>query len=419
MRVLKSKSLQNIGIYLVANVIAKFIPLLLMPIITKFLAPEEYGKWSIFSTILLFSIPFIGLLLKNQITRKYYKLSKEKLGELIYNILIINVFLTVLAFLVIYILTFSDKNFITTHYLYVIPFMALFITTKEYFLTILRYEKRPALYGFFEITSSVVSYAIAILLIIQYNHKWEGLLIGSVFASMLMACFAFLYLLKKKYINFSFNASYIMSSLKIGLSLLPHAIGGSAIAISDRLILKKMLDVEIVGIYTIGYALGMTAQIVVDAFNKTWGPWIYEQLAQITDKKKKQIVKFTYIYYILLPFLWIGVCATGYIYMKWFINPKYHAALPVIYWSAGAAIIRGFYVAVFPYMTHLGKTIIYPVTTLFAALFNIVLTIYLVKINGMVGAAQATAAAFFLMFVSVFTYSQKNYPMPWLTFKKR
>lgn len=416
--VYKNKEIKNIGIYFITNIIAKLIPFFLLPIITRYLVPAEYGKWSIFSAILTFAVPFISVVLKYQIARKFYTLSKKKFGELVFNVIFVNVTLSVLALVIVYLLTIFDNNFITLHYLYLIPIIALLTIIKEYFLTILRYEKKPALYGFVQISSSVILYAIAVLSITQYNYKWEGMLLGSIASSILMTSGAFIYLLKREYIHISFNVSSIKDSLKIGLPLVPHAIGGSIIAMSDRLILINMLDVEAVGIYATGYSLGMTAQIAVDSFNKTWGPWIYEQLAKITDEKKKRIVKFTYIYYILLFILWSIVCILGYIYMIWFINPEYHEAIPVIYWAAGAAVIRGLYIAVFPYMAYMGKTIIYPIATGLSAVVNISLTIYLVNINGMVGAAQATAASFLLMFMLLFIYSQKKYPMPWFTFNK-
>ncbi|MHA1540133.1 MAG: lipopolysaccharide biosynthesis protein [Alphaproteobacteria bacterium] len=416
--ILKNKSIQHLSIYFMTSIFGKMIPFLLLPLITKKLMPAEYGKWSIFSSVLVFSIPFTSLLLRNQITRTYYTVYKEKLAKIIYNIILINAVFTLILFLATALFAFYGNQFVTAHALYYIPLLAFLTCLKEYFLTLLRYEKRPFIYGIYEISSTLILYAMAILLILGLQYQWKALLIGSIASHIFVSFVACFYMIKKSYIKADFSLPYIKDSLKIGLPLLPHAIGGAVIGMSDRIILERMLSVEIVGIYAIGYSLGMTAQIVVDAFNKTWGPWLYEQLAQITHEKKRRIIRLTYLYYLMLPLLFTGVCIVGHFYILYFIDPQYHQALPVLYWAAGAAVIKGFYVAIFPYMTHLGKTIIYPIATGIAGIANIVLTIYLIEINGMIGAAQATAAAFLLMFLMLFIYTQKKYPMPWLNFKK-
>ena len=70
-------------------------------------------------------------------------------------------------------------------------------------------------------------------------------------------------------------------------------------------------------------------------------------------------------------------------------------------------------------MTYIGKTVIYPLVTVSSALINVIFTIFLIKTNGMVGAAQATFISYVFTFVALLLYSNKYYPMPWLFFLQK
>jgi len=421
---LKKNSLLNhftfhFGIYFTSTIISKIIPFLLLPIITKILIPAEYGKWSVFSSILAFTVPFAGLMMRYHIARSYYKLSREKIGELLSNVIFITLISSICIFLLSVIFSLFYKGFFMDYRIYLIPLLAFLTCISEYFTTILRYEKKPILYAVFELSGTLILWIIAVALIISDIMKWEGMLAGSVLSAFLITVFSLMYFKKNGFLIFKFSKEAVESALKIGIPLLPHAAAASVIAMSDRLILVKMTTTEIVGIYSVGYALGMTVNIFIEAFNKNWGPWIYEKLTDTSEETKILIVKNTYIFIAVLTAAFIAVCAGGNLYITFFIDIKYHAAVPILYWAALSAFFRGLYIAIFPYMTHLGITYIYSVITVTSGIINIILTVILVRYFGMIGAAQATAAAFFLMFFLLFIFSNSRFPMPWLFFLKR
>src|SRR5690606_10190492 len=95
------------------------------------------------------------------------------------------------------------------------------------------------------------------------------------------------------------------------------------------------------------------------------------------------------------------------------VDEKYYAASDFILWVALGYAIRGVYQVFFPYLVHVNKTRFLAVCTIVAALVNILLNYFLIKAFGSIGAAYATAVAFFVSAVLVFWYQQKYYPMPW------
>jgi len=86
------------------------------------------------------------------------------------------------------------------------------------------------------------------------------------------------------------------------------------------------------------------------------------------------------------------------------VNQEYSSATQVIFWLSLAFIFRGWYQLFFNVIVHYGKTTIFIYITFGSAILNVILNYYLIHLNGMVGAAQATAIAFFIMFLSTKVY---------------
>jgi O-antigen/teichoic acid export membrane protein len=412
---------QHIGIYFLSSGTGKLISFLALTLITLYLTPTEYGKWSMYLTLLAFIPPITGLMLNYHIARCYFKYSQTDLAKLIFNVLVINTLNSGVIFIILLLTEFYKTELwgIETYLLLYIPFLALNVNLKDIVTLIFRYKKKPSYYAIYEIGDTALSTSISLLFLIIFHWGWKSMLVGVLVSGITLNIFSFYYLLSHKYLKVSFDKNIIKEALKIGLPLVPHSFGGVVIMISDRFILEHLTSLTTVGIYSLGYTLGSTLQFFATAFNKAWSPWLYEKLAQeLNPAQKKNVVKYTYIYFAGLTAISLLLMLGCYIYISYFIDVKYHPAIPVALWVTLAVLCQGLYFAIFPYMTHLGKTGIYPITTASAAIINIVLTILLVKWYGMVGAAQATFVSFFFIFIVIFLYSNKHFPMPWLNFAR-
>jgi len=65
------------------------------------------------------------------------------------------------------------------------------------------------------------------------------------------------------------------------------------------------------------------------------------------------------------------------------------------------------------YIFYLKKTHKLVSITFFSGFLHIVLSYFLIKENGPIGAAQATTISFFVTFILVWILSSKLYSMPW------
>jgi len=102
--IFKHKLFKNTFIYTGSNVINKAIPFFLLPIVTRYLTPTDYGIVATFNVLLAVMVVFVGLSMHGAINVNYFKLTKEELREYIGNVFIILFTNFILIFIIVFFL---------------------------------------------------------------------------------------------------------------------------------------------------------------------------------------------------------------------------------------------------------------------------------------------------------------------------
>jgi O-antigen/teichoic acid export membrane protein len=418
---LKDRLFRGFAIYLGSSIVNKAIPFLLLPVLTKYLSTEEYGILAIYQVMISFGMPIIGMNMQNNITRNFFRESKDFLGRMVFNILIVLWFSSTIFLIVIALyISFGGEQFsIPQRWLYALPLIGLMNMVNSLNLTILRNTKKALEYGAFEITKTAFDLSITIILIVIYTYGWEGRATGILAGTLVMGMVSLYRIWQSGYLHFEIDFSQLKSILTVSLPLIPHALGGVIITLSDRIFINQMVSTSAVGVYTVGYQFGMIMLLVITAFNRTWSPWMYELLAEDTEENKKTIVKATYLVGGGFVILALAITGIAYFLLPFMTAENYHGGTVYVIWIAMGYAFNGMYTLVFPYGVHVGKTSYLGITTFSAAIVNLIANYYLISINGALGAAQATLISYIIMFGSVWWYSNKLFPMPWFNSFKR
>lgn len=421
MKYIKSWStlFQGFIVYLGTSVLNKAIPFFLLPILTNYLTTEEYGILAIYQVLISIGLPLVGLNMGNVITRNFFSKSKEFIASMLFNLFVVLTVSSTIFLIVIsgYLLAGGSQFSIPQKWLYVLPVIAFMNMVNNFNLTILRNRKRAAEYGAFEISRTVVDLSLTILLIVFYSYGWEGRATGILVGSLFIGIISVFRIWQSGYLLFEFDTTQIKEILKISLPLIPHVLGGVIITLSDRIFIDLMVGTSAVGIYTVGYQFGMIMILVVTAFNKTWSPWMYELLAEEKEENKFTIVKSTYL--VSGGFIMLALVVTGisHYLLPFMTAEEYHDGFVYVIWIALGYAFFGMYSLVFPYGVYIGNTKYLGVITFSAACLNLVLNYNLILLNGTIGAAQATLVSYAFLFLVLFWYSNKLYPMPWFKIK--
>jgi len=411
----RSRVLKGFGVYFVSSAVNQALPFLLLPVMTRYLSPTEYGVVAIYQTLISFTIPLAGMNIHQNVTRNFFRVGRGELAGIVGNIVCILVGTATLLLLAISVyLLFRPTLFgIPARWLYTLPLVAFANMVNQSNLVILRNGGRAALYGGFEIGKTALNLVVSLLLVVVIPLGWEGRATGVLSASVVFGIVGLFHMARTGYVRWEISRSRVRELLAISLPLIPHGIGGVTMAVVDRLFLNQMAGKDAVGIYSVGYAFGSLTLLVTESFNKVWSPWMYEQLADITDEKKRRIVRFTYLYKGGVVLLAVAVTAASYVVLPIMVAEPFHAATSVVFWVALGYAVRGMYTMFFPYLLHVGKTRYFAVVTLGAGAVNAGANYLLIPINGIVGAAQATLISWVVMYLAVWWYSARLYPMPW------
>ena len=97
---------KNILIYGVLNALKSLVPLLMLPILTRYMSIEDFGVLSLIETNILFLMPFILLNINSAINVEYHHLSRYELKQYITN----SITLSMLSFLFCSLIFFLFKS---------------------------------------------------------------------------------------------------------------------------------------------------------------------------------------------------------------------------------------------------------------------------------------------------------------------
>ncbi len=400
------KIIKNSFIYLGTELVNKAIPFLLLPLITKYLTPVEYGIFGMYQVVLAFMAPFVSMSLDLNITKNFFKISKKELTKILNSIVLILHINLFLSLLIVTLITYFFHNpfAIPDRILFIIPIIIYVQTINTFNLVFLRNEENAFHYGIIQILITSLHFLVALVLLIFLQCGWRSLVYGLLSAHLVVSFYS-LYMLKKIH-KLDLKHFYALKNIyKVSFPLVFHMLGGSIIFLSDRIFIKQINGLEDVGLYSVGSQFGMITMIVINAIVMALNPWIYRKLANgdedLIDKS----------YYIMTGFLFLGIVLwiLSTLLFPYVVDEKYKPALNVVFWISMAYVARGWYQIFYNFIIYLNQTRVIMYITLSAGIINILLNYFLIRINGIEGAAQATLIAFLLMFIFCWFYVKRHY----------
>jgi O-antigen/teichoic acid export membrane protein len=389
----------------------KFIPFLLLPILTHYISPEGYGIISIIQIIISFFTVIISLNFNGAYLRYYYKLIKKEQNKLLFNIIIFTVInfisITVISFLILLFghLSFIDIFDIDNMWLYIALVISFSNSIMAMILINFQIDNNPIKYSLITISYSIVNICFSLLLIVYFNYGWEGRILGILISSILLLIITFIGYKKENSLNLdNYNKDYKNKIYKFGLPLLPHALSGLILVSVDKLFLNNMIGLSSVGIYAVAYQFAMIISIVASSINNAWSPYFFKNMENRNISISLLIRKMIYIAIILFIIVLLLILASKWLILNFF-NVKYHEAIQYIAIIAWGHFFEGLYVILSNFILFYHKNIYLSYLTIFAVFINIILNIVFINSMGIYGAALATLISYFIYFVIVILYT--------------
>ncbi len=417
-KILKSSLIKASSIYTLTSFFNALIPFILLPILTRYLTPEDYGIISMFGMLLTFIGVILGLNVHGAINRVFFE-QNINFKEYIFNCLLILISTSFVSLILIciFINPISKLSSISNLWILIAVISSFFQFVYLSLLSIYRSQMQAKKFAFFQILQSLINSLLTIILIIIYKKGWNGRLISQSIAIIFTGIFS-LYIIMKHWVKKTINLDYIKHSLKYSVPLIPQSLGGMLIMLPSRFIITNLIGLKATGIYTVGLQIGSIIGLFADAFNKAYSPWLFEKLNKSNKVIKLKIVKFTYLYIILILLFAIFLSIISPLIGKYFLGKSFNESTNIIFFIALGASFHGMYYMFVNYLFYVYKTNISAVITIVCGLLNIPTTYFFTKKFNIMGSAITYCLIYFIMFILTFLMSNKEYKMPWFWWKK-
>ena len=406
--------IKSFGIYTIAKVINSCIPFFLLPVMTAYLSPADYGTISMITTIAAFALPFVSLRVDDAIVRRYYY-KNENIAQYIGNCLIIVgiAFFLITIFLGGFSSYVSKWSEVPQFIIWFIPLYCLFSFFKNIMLFYWQVNCQPVKYGLFSILLTLLEVSIAIVLVVYVGMNWMGRAVSLFTAGLIATLFTIAFFLKHKMIDLTINHQKMSHALKYGAGLIPAGIGASLMMLSNRFFLTEMISIDETGLYGVATSFASIMSFITLSFNNAFVPWLFEKLNKKDNRTNRNIVGISYIYMVSLFVIGALLYLAIRFIFPFFVNSSFDGAMKYIPLLLLGYTFQGCYFMVTNYIMYAEKTYYTAIITIVCGLISIALNYLLINAFGAIGAALAFAITFGVFFLSTWIVANRVYPMPW------
>jgi len=416
---LNKKLISNINGYILYTVISSVIPFLLMPILTRYLSPEQYGMITMFAVYTAIIGSIIGFSTLTAFIKIYYS---EKYKNRVY--LSTSILISLLSSLVIFLLIYIAGHYLVTLYefkvwwLYTGIALVFFENVISVQTLLFRMESKVFKFGLFELSRILLRSVITIFFVIYLNFGEDGPILSNLIAASIFVIISIYILYKNKSISFYPRYDYAKHALSFGVPLTPHVLFGTLSTTIDKIVIVAMISKAELGVYAIGFAIGGIIKALEGSIYMAYQPWFFKEMSKGVPSKKeiKRSNLLIMIGLFISSFLVIIVSNN---FLHYYVGSQFVRAVEIVPWIAIAFSINGAYTMANQIVLYKNKTGMISVITIFTVILGIFINYILIGQNGMVGAAQAMLLIISIRAIIMLVYSNKLYCMEWFQFIKK
>ena len=412
--------------YLAGNLFNKILLIVFLPIFTAFLIPEEYA---LYTNYLIF-IAFAGLFYLSGLTQSlfsyFYKEDTQQyrytlINSILRTVIFVGLIISVVIVLfrdrfTIWITGSSETSSAMIFIVLIIFFEAIYTIT----LSIVNIMERSEIYAGLGAVKNIVLLVLFVFGAILNQFGLEQILwymLVSAGISGILSAFVLSKILREFQTEMAkrFSWEIMKPVLRFGIIMIPGTLGFLTLRVADRYMLTHFSEGALydVGIYAVGYRIGMIMQFLVSAVSLVYFP--YAMKTADTEKAKASFRKI-YNYFLLFgAMLGTLVILFSNEIFRVFIDAKYFSAVSIVFVGVISVFLHGVFNIInlgFYVRQKAGKIAIAVVS---GAVINIVLNYFLIPKYGIIGAGTASILAYIyivlLNFVAVRKVFVTNYSL--------
>jgi O-antigen/teichoic acid export membrane protein len=389
----------SLAAYQLADIVSKFIAVILLPVYTRYINPAGYGVVELLANGVIFVSIVVRFGMIEAFLRFYFTdsdperrdaLARRTLGFLLIATTILAVVLAVLAGPVSrVVLGYRDA---TTMRVAVLGLWSF--TNLELAYGLLRVDERLRLYAVASVGNVLLTVAGSLVLVVGLGDGARGLLLANYGASTVVL-FSLWYALRHRLRTRGGRAERMSVLLRFGLPTVPAEASVYALSIVDRYYIFHDRSQSLAGLYSIAVKLAGAVAFIVRAFQYAWPPLAY---SVSDDAEAGRLYGLVTTYYLLVSG-WVvaGLALLGRWILRLLAAPAYFGAYRALPWVALGWALYGLWVVFLVVAGRANVTTRNFPASLAGLTANIVLLLVLVPSLGLAGAGIALCGAYVVM----------------------
>jgi O-antigen/teichoic acid export membrane protein len=411
---LKHLSKQTL-IYGLGDAATRAAGLILLPIYTRILSPQDYGKLSMVLLVSTVCSMILEFGLRSAFFRFYFQSEEAAVRRRLTGTTLIFLLVSSVAILLPLILLASRIDLPVFKEPTLLPLIQIALIGTFFDLgsvvpfAIFRAEQRATQYAVLSMARFFINTTLNIIAVVVLG--WGVL--GVIYASLLTSALFFLicFLLTLRSIEWAIDLNLLKQLLAFGLPLVPAYLGGWALTFSDRFYLERYTDLSQVGVYAIGYSIAGILNMLMGWFNTAWLPYAYS-VSSKPDAPAFYSRIFTYALTLFTLFA-LGLTVFSSEVLHLLATPSYYGAARVVPFIALAYLFYEMNYLIAMGLDLTGKTSYYVVIVGIGAGANLALNFLLIPRFGMMGAAVSTCLSYMLLPIIAYAIVRRFYPVPY------
>lgn len=387
--------------------------LVLIPVLTRAFTPIQFGLWDVTMTFFILTTMVASLALEPALAAFYFETEDIAQRRIVASTSVhFRVLFSVLLAGSIFVLAPQLSRLIfgtPEHAVYfrIVAGAAPFFLIVNIFKQLFRIDFAPGKFNVVAVGNAALYIALGVFLVMRMDMGVSGILLALLAAAVCFSCVGGL--LSWRLLSFEFSSSTLRDMLAFSLPLLPYLLGYWIIDFSDRYFLTKLTTLEQVGIYSVGARISAIVALFATSFQMAWGPYALSFQHEPDAKERYS----RGLFFFLLAALTVGTAIVVFARPILIVltQPRYYGAEKVVGLLVLATIIHGAFLVISIVLMITKKTSLASVAILVGAGINLALNLLLIPRFGMVGAAVATVASYFVAVLLLYRFAQKHYPV--------
>jgi len=398
--------------YTASSVLSKLIAVALLPLYTRYLAPDDYGAAEVLIVAVIATSIVIRLGVIEALLRFYYARGEDP--DEVVRTGFASLFWTATAGLAIalplagpiseLLLDRSDPGLAR------IAIFGLWVFTMyEFMLALFRLDERAKAFLAFTVSNVLVTIPITVWLVVFEEEGAQGLLLGqyATGAAFLVA----LLLTQRRRLSLVPDFALLRRMFRFGFPTMPAELSLYSLNFIDRVLIVRLAGLGDAGLYALSVKFAQAVTVLVKGFQLAWPPLAYS----IRDDDEARRA------YAVIVTWFVAVCtffvAGLWLLSRWIVRvlaaPEFFESYEAIGLVSTGVMLYALYLVLVVILGRTGRTEFNFPATAVGTVANIGLNLALIPPLGIVGAGMALVASYAVVLVLMFVFTQRLFPVPY------